>query len=342
VVFDKTGTLTTGEMMVDAVHGDENGLALAAAVEAHSSHPVAGAIETAASHGDAAAATAADGGAPAATAVDHHPGAGVVGRVADRRVAVGSQRLVQLEDLAVPEALAARAEDAMAAGNLPVYVGWAGDVKTVIVVRDAPRSNWEAVVTALAAGAREVLVMTGDDRRAVARFEAHEGIDEVFADVRPEAKAAVVEGLRERGTVAMVGDGSNDAPALATADLGIALGSGTALASDAADVVVTSGLAGVPRVFDLATAARRRMRSNLGWAFLYNAVAVPVAAAGLLNPLVAAVAMASSSLLVVTNSARAYAVDGGSEQAAGGDADASDRRTHTQDSPPGRDAPRPE
>jgi Cu2+-exporting ATPase len=130
-------------------------------------------------------------------------------------------------------------------------------------------------------------------------------VDTVFAGVPPEAKAETVQRLRTEGTTVMVGDGSNDAPALAAADLGISLESGTKLAADAADVVVTTDdLTTVPTVFDLTAATKRRIRQNLGWAFVYNALAVPIAALGLLNPLFAAVAMATSSLLVVANSSR--------------------------------------
>jgi Cu2+-exporting ATPase len=156
-----------------------------------------------------------------------------------------------------------------------------------------------------------VVVLTGDGEAAARPFRESPYVETVFAGVPPEGKAAVVERLREEGTVAMVGDGSNDAPALATADLGIVLESGTRLAADAADVVVTTGdLATVPVVFDLTRAARRRIRTNLGWAFLYNAVAIPLAAVGLINPLFAALAMAASSLLVVANSARPMATAG--------------------------------
>ena len=152
---------------------------------------------------------------------------------------------------------------------------------------------------------RDVVVITGDDERAAERFRDHDAVSEVFAGVPPEAKAEVVQRLRGEGTVTMVGDGSNDAPALAAADIGIALESGTRLAADAADVVVTTDdLATVPSVFSITRAARRRIRQNLGWAFCYNAVALPLTMTGLINPLLAAVAMASSSLLVVGNSAR--------------------------------------
>jgi len=154
----------------------------------------------------------------------------------------------------------------------------------------------------------------------------------VFTGVPPEAKAEVVDRLREDGTTVMVGDGSNDAPALAAADLGISMESGTRLAADAADAVVTTDdLTTIPEVFRLTAATKRRIRENLGWAFLYNALAVPAAALGVLNPLVAAVAMAASSLLVVGNSARSL----------GGAGTSGERNSDTDTLPVGADTDPP-
>ncbi|ELK53782.1 heavy-metal transporting CPx-type ATPase [Haloferax sp. BAB-2207] len=176
----------------------------------------------------------------------------------------------------------------------------------MLVVGDEPREAWDDVVAAVADdGRREVVVLTGDSERAARRFRDHPDVTDVFAGVPPEAKAETVERLRARGTVAMVGDGSNDAPALAAADIGIALGTGTDIAGDAADaVLVGRDIDAIPEVFSLSTGVNRRIRGNLAWAFGYNAVAIPLAAFGVLNPLFAAVAMGTSSLLVVANSAR--------------------------------------
>jgi Cu2+-exporting ATPase len=276
--------------VVDAA-GDPTGFGLAAAVETAADHPVA----------DAVAAHADPTGEP--TDFSSHPGRGVSAAVDGRRVHVGRPTLFEGE-FAVPEALARRAEAARDAGRVPTFVGWDGRVRSLLVVGDDPREDWRETVSALAAAAERVVVLTGDARAAAEPFAAHPDVDEVFADVPPSAKAEVVGRLRAEGTVAMVGDGSNDAPGLARADLGIAMAGGTELAVDAADAVVTGPFGTVPLVFDLTRAVRRRVRENLGWAFCYNLVAIPAAALGVLNPLVAAVAMAASSLLVVGNSVR--------------------------------------
>ena len=324
VALDKTGTLTTGEMSVrevvvadgDAVSGgglvadggDDGGaggcdgaglvtpeavLRRAAAVEAFSEHPV----------GEAIVARAAKP-AGRASEFERHAGRGVSALVDGERVVVGRLGLLEAQGIEVPARLADRAETARRAGDVPALVGWGGSARGLVVVGDRPRDGWEAVVGELAEG-REVVVLTGDDRGAAERYADHPGVAEVFAGVPPEAKAEVVARLRSRGTVAMVGDGTNDASALAAADVGIAIERGAALAADAADVVVTTDdLAAVPTVLALTGATRRRVRWNLAWAFGYNAVAIPLALAGLLNPLLAAAAMAGSSLLVVGNSTR--------------------------------------
>ncbi|WP_436930934.1 heavy metal translocating P-type ATPase [Halosimplex halobium] len=292
VAFDKTGTLTTGSMTVREVVGHENTLGLAAAVEQFATHPVAEAVVAAGRIPD-----------DAVTGFETHPGQGVEATVGDRRVLVGDAALFDDRGWPVPDEVATAYEDAPA-DAVPSYVGWDGRVRGAVVVGDEVRDDWAAVVDDLAAD-RRVVVITGDDRAAARRFESHPGIDEVFAGVPPEAKAAVVDRLAAEGPVAMVGDGSNDAPALAAADLGIAMERGTRLAVDAADVVVTrDSLDPLPAVFATTEGTRRRVRENLGWAFLYNAVALPLAVAGVLNPLFAAVAMATSSLLVVLNSTR--------------------------------------
>ncbi|WP_311172900.1 heavy metal translocating P-type ATPase [Halobellus ordinarius] len=303
VIFDKTGTLTTGEMRILDRVGDDRASARAAAVERYADHPVAAAIVD-----------DVDAALPSVTDFDRVPGRGVAGRLVTRgdgatqrgagvEIAVGNLELFESRDWTVPEAYAQRAREASAAGNVPVLVGWDGGVEGVLVAGDRPRPEWERVVDDLSEE-RRVVVLTGDDWAAAERFRDHDGVEEVFAGVPPEGKTAVVEQFAGEGTVAMVGDGVNDAPALAAADIGIALDH-TALAAGAADAVVTTeDLSAVPRVFDLTAATNGRIKQNLGWAFVYNAIALPLAVAGALNPLLAAVAMATSSLLVVLNSSR--------------------------------------
>ncbi|MDH5018833.1 heavy metal translocating P-type ATPase [Halobacterium rubrum] len=294
VVLDKTGTLTTGEMAVEDVTAadgteTETVLARAAAVEQFSTHPVAEAVTDRADPPDAEV-----------TDFDRKP-RGVAGTVDGDRVLVGHPEL--FADWAVPGTV----RDAVAASEgVPTVVGWDGEAKGVLAVADQPREEWLPVVEQLAAEGRDVVVLTGDDPEAAAPFRDHDAVADVFAGVPPEGKAQTVRavGDSEDATVAMVGDGSNDAPALAAADLGVAMASGTELAADAADAVVTGDLDAVPELFGLADATRSRIRQNLGWAFTYNAVAVPLAVGALLNPLFAAVAMAASSLVVVGNSAR--------------------------------------
>ena len=326
VVFDKTGTLTTGEMRLVAADVDDELLRLAAAVEERSAHPVGRAIAAArasdgalgdpgsASDSGAASPAVADGGAAgseeagaalAVTEFESHP-RGVSGVVDGVEVVVGHPDLFDERGWVVPDAVRETVAAARDVGRVPVAVGRDGAAEGVVVVGDELREGWEETVTALADAGVEVVVLTGDDERAATVFREHDAIDSVFAGVPPEGKAETVERLKARGRTVMVGDGTNDAPALAAADLGVALGGGTAMAADAADVaIVDDNLDSVATVFELSRAAGRRVKGNIGWAFCYNAVAIPLAVAGLLNPLFAAVAMGASSLLVVTNSSRA-------------------------------------
>ncbi|WP_254279936.1 heavy metal translocating P-type ATPase [Haloarcula marina] len=299
VAFDKTGTLTTGEMTLRE-RADEEAMRRAAAVEQFADHPLASAVTDAATADDAVV-----------EGFERHPGRGVSATVDGERVVVGTQSLLADCGFAVPEGLAERFDAARSEGQVPALVGWDGRARDIVVGGDRPRDSWEAVVTDLAA-AHEVVVVTGDSPEAASRFADHEAVSEVFAGVPPEAKAEVVDRLQSRGTVAMVGDGANDAPALGRADLGISMASGTQLAADAADAVVTADdLRAVPRVFEYTAATRRRIRQNLAWAFCYNAVALPLALVGALNPLFAALAMTASSLLVVGNSARSVGDEAG-------------------------------
>ncbi len=313
VVFDKTGTLTTGAMEVLEADIPDEVLDQAAVLEQRSVHPIGQAIAAMARSDQDDQAIRADGGSDTTTEpapedrVEQFESydRGVAGLVDGERIAVGHPSLFDRLGIEVDDAYTKRVEQARNAGNQPVLIGRNGQTVGSIVLGDQLRDGWEQAVDALAMRGMDVVVLTGDEGRAATRFEAHEAISEVFSGVPPEAKAATIERLSAEGTTVMIGEGTNDAPALAQADLGIALGSGTALAAEAADVaIIDDTLASISTVFDLSTAANRRIKQNLGWAFGYNAVAIPLAIAGLLNPLFAAVAMATSSLLVVTNSSR--------------------------------------
>ncbi|MCG1005510.1 heavy metal translocating P-type ATPase [Halorubrum lacusprofundi] len=325
VVFDKTGTLTTGEMRVVAADLDDGLLRLAAALEERSAHPVGQAIAAvhasdgapkdagAVSDPDAASPAVADGGVAESaepndtlTVTDFESHArGVSGVVNGVEVVVGHPDLFDERGWAVPDEIREAVAAARDVGRVPVAVGRDGAAEGVVVVGDELREGWEETVTALADSGVEVVVLTGDDERAATVFREHDAIASVFAGVPPEGKAETVERLKASGQTVMVGDGTNDAPALAAADLGVALGGGTAMAADAADVaIVDDNLDSVATIFELSRAAGRRVKGNIGWAFCYNAVAIPLAVTGLLNPFFAAIAMGASSLLVVTNSSR--------------------------------------
>ena len=294
VAFDKTGTLTTGRMAVVEAAGDAEALRRARAIEQWSTHPVGQAVV------ESGAAAPDDAGD-----VTTHP-RGISATVGGTRLYVGHPDEYSDRGGHVPDGLAERAAAAVKQAQMPVVVGAdEGEAQGLFVVGDTIREEADAVLDELAAAGVRVSVCTGDHEAAAAPLRADPRIDDVFAGVRPEAKRALLQQWRaEHGPVAMVGDGSNDAPALADADLGVAFGP-TALAADSADVVLLDDdLAHVPALLELARTTRRRTRQNLGWAFGYNAIAIPVAALGWLNPLIAALAMAASSLLVVANSAR--------------------------------------
>ncbi len=298
VVFDKTGTLTTGHLAVTAVavadgwESDEV-LALAAAVEAASEHAVATAIVT-----------ATDERRPV---VDFCavPGRGVTGTVGEHRVAIGRPSWVPRRST-IPAAVDTARRAGECRGETVVFVSVDEVVCGAIAVADAVKDSAAGAVDALHRRGLRTVVLTGDNSAAAAAVAAQVGIDEVIAEVLPEGKVDVIEQLRERGrVVAMVGDGINDGPALASADLGLAIGRGTDVAIGAADIIlVRDNLDIVPLALDLARATLRTIRINMIWAFGYNVAAIPIAAAGLLNPLIAGAAMAFSSFFVVSNSLR--------------------------------------
>ena len=295
VVLDKTGTVTTGAMAVTAVH-------VADGVDAARVLALAGAVEDASEHavGRAVAARAREQGALAPVAdFAALPGLGARGRVAGVEVVVGRPSLVGT----LPPALAVVAD---AASGTLVAVGIDGGPAAVLELADDVRPSAAAAVARLRAAGVSTVLLTGDRGPAAATVAAAVGVDEVVAEVLPEGKVAAIRDLQAAGRcVAMVGDGVNDGAALAAADLGLAIGAGTDVAVEAADVVlVREDLATVPDALELARATSRTIRRNLGWAFGYNVAALPLAAAGVLNPLVAGLAMAVSSVLVVTSSLR--------------------------------------
>ncbi|MER6166122.1 heavy metal translocating P-type ATPase [Streptomyces violaceorubidus] len=297
VVLDKTGTVTTGRMTLHEVYAAEGTdeaelLRLAGAVEHASEHPVARAV--------AAGAGERLGALPGVEDFENVPGRGVRARVEGREVAVG-----RLYDVLPPEVTRAR-DEAEQRGRTAVVVGWDGEARGVLAVADAVRETSAEAVAGLRRLGLTPVLLTGDNRRVAESVAAAVGIDEVIAEVLPEDKVAVVRRLRAEGrTVAVVGDGVNDAAALATADLGLAMGTGTDAAIEAGDLTLVRGDLRV--AVDAIRLSRRTLatiKGNLVWAFGYNVAALPLAAAGLLNPMIAGAAMAFSSVFVVTNSLR--------------------------------------
>jgi Cu+-exporting ATPase len=303
IVLDKTGTVTTGQMTLHDVIttsevDEDEVLRLVGAVEDASEHPIAQAI--------ARAAKERLGTLPAVESFENRQGLGVQGVVEGRAVIAGRAQLLADWSLHLPPELEAAKATAEAAGRTAITAGWDGQVRAVLVVADAIKpTSAEAIHQLRDLGLRPVL-LTGDNERAAMAVAEQVSIDEVIAEVLPADKVAVIRRLQEEGqVVAMVGDGVNDAAALAQADLGLAMGTGTDAAIEASDLTLVRG--------DLRTAAdairlsRRTLgtiKGNLFWAFAYNVAALPLAAAGYLNPMLAGAAMAFSSVFVVSNSLR--------------------------------------
>jgi Cu+-exporting ATPase len=302
VVLDKTGTVTTGRMtLVDVLPADGTDAAellrLAGALEAASEHPIARAV---------AAGAAEAGPLPPVTGFANAEGLGVTGTVDGHEVTVGRLRLLRERGLAVPEGVERAAAGAEAAGRTAVLAGWDGRVRGVLAVADAVKPTSAAAVAGLRALGLTPVLLTGDNATVARAVAAEVGIDEVIAEVLPADKVDVVKRLQAQGrAVAMVGDGVNDAPALAQADLGLAMGTGTDVAIEAGDLTLVRG--DLTAAVDAIRLARRTLaiiKGNLFWAFAYNVAALPLAAAGLLNPMIAGAAMAFSSVFVVANSLR--------------------------------------
>ncbi|MEV4680975.1 heavy metal translocating P-type ATPase [Streptomyces kurssanovii] len=305
IVLDKTGTVTTGRMTLLAVHtadGTEEAevLRLAGALENASEHPIAQAV--------AAGATEKLGGLPTPEDFANIPGLGVQGIVEGHAVLVGRERLLAEWAMELPAGLARARHEAEAAGRTAIAVAWDGEARAVLEVADAVKDTSAEAISRLRALGLTPILLTGDNEAVAKSVAAEVGISpqDVIAEVMPEDKVNVVKRLQAEGrSVAMVGDGVNDAAALAQADLGLAMGTGTDAAIEAGDLTLVRGdLNAAADAIRLSRKTLGTIKSNLFWAFAYNVAALPLAAAGLLNPMIAGAAMAFSSVFVVANSLR--------------------------------------
>jgi len=303
VVLDKTGTVTTGKMtLLDVItaEGEDTAevLRLAGAVEDSSEHPIAQAI--------AKGARDQVGGLPAVQQFANLEGLGVQGTVDGHAVLVGRTRLLADYAHHLPDDLADAMQAAEADGKTAVAVGWDGAARAVLVVADAVKPTSAEAITQLRGLGLTPIMLTGDNAAAARTIAGEVGIDEVIAEVLPAEKVDVVKRLQDQGkVVAMVGDGINDAAALAQADLGLAMGTGTDVAIEASDLTLVRGdLRAAADAIRLSRRTLGTIKGNLFWAFAYNVAALPLAAMGLLNPMIAGAAMAFSSVFVVSNSLR--------------------------------------
>ncbi|WP_406466832.1 heavy metal translocating P-type ATPase [Streptomyces sp. NBC_01594] len=306
IVLDKTGTVTTGRMTLLDVHMAADTAAdkaqllrLAGALEHASEHPIAQAVAAGARERTGAA-------LPAVQDFANVPGLGVRGTVDGHQVLVGRPKLLTDAGIGVPEALSAALADTAARGRTAIVVAWDGEARGVLGVADAIKDSSAAAVADLRALGLRPVLLTGDNRAVADTVARAVSIDEVYAEVLPEDKVNVIERLQAEGrSVAMVGDGVNDAAALATADLGLAMGTGTDAAIEASDLTLVRGdLKVAADAIRLSRRTLATIKGNLFWAFGYNVLALPLAAFGLLNPMIAGAAMAFSSVFVVTNSLR--------------------------------------
>jgi Cu+-exporting ATPase len=302
VVLDKTGTVTTGTMsLVEVVPAEgtdaDEALRLVGSLEHGSEHPIARAIANAAE---------ADGQLAAIDAFQNHDGLGVEGTVEGHSIVAGRPSLLAESAIGLPVDLTAALQRAQGRGQTAVVAAWNGQARAVFVVADQVKPTSASAVAELKRLGLRPVLLTGDNAHTAHAVAKSVGIDEVIAEVLPHDKAAVIRRLQTEGrVVAMVGDGVNDAPALAQADLGLAIGTGTDVAIEASDLTLVSGdLHAAGDAIRLSRRTLRTIKGNLFWAFAYNVAALPLAASGYLNPLIAGAAMAFSSVFVVSNSLR--------------------------------------
>jgi Cu+-exporting ATPase len=303
IVLDKTGTVTTAKMtLVDIVTTHDTpadtALLLAASLEHASEHPIAQAIATGATERGIALAPV--------ESFANVEGLGVQGVVNGHAVVAGRQRLLADWSLHLDNGIAAAGDAAEAAGRTPIYVGWDGVARAVLVISDTVKATSPEAIAGLRALGLDPVLLTGDNERAARAVAAEVGIDTVIAEVLPHDKVEMIRRLQREGrVVAMVGDGVNDAAALAQADLGLAMGTGTDVAIEASDITLVRGdLRAAVDAIRLSRSTLKTIKGNLFWAFAYNIAALPLAAAGMLNPMLAGLAMAFSSVFVVSNSLR--------------------------------------
>ena len=301
VVFDKTGTLTRGAMTLTHVatkEAEERFLTLVGSLESGSEHPVGRAVTLGVEERNIELLEV--------TGYEALSGQGAVGIVAGTRVVAGKPKLMADQGLLITAEVESAFESIAQQGHTAFMAGWDGEARGAIGVADTIRPTSSVAVKELQDGGTDVVMLTGDSQVAADAIAAKVGIDTVLAEVLPEGKSDEVQRLQSGGkTVAFVGDGINDAPALAVADLGMAVGTGSDIAIEAGGVVLMSGDPALAVTsLRLSTATLRTIKQNLFWAFAYNTLAIPLAAAGLLNPMIAAAAMAFSSVSVVTNSVR--------------------------------------
>jgi Cu2+-exporting ATPase len=292
LAFDKTGTLTTGNMRLLDEGNSLQALEYARALERYSSHPVGKAIAGESNNG---------------IEVDQfqHTSRGVSGKIGGKTIYVGQPEWLREKGCWMTSKQWSRITRARRHGYVPTGVGWDEQVQGLLIVGDRIREEAENFIQSLKQQDKKIAIITGDSEEAARPIRQKLQPDFLFTEARPESKTEIIKNLKEKGSVTMIGDGSNDALALADADLGIAFGDLTAIAADSAQIVIPeNNLKKIVTAFIAVEQTKKRIRQNLGWAFLYNATAIPLAIAGLINPLFAAIAMAGSSLLVVANSSR--------------------------------------